>query len=552
MLSRGPVARRLDAFSIDGAFERLYRRFGARYVDVCKCSVWVLVCAFVTPGYLALLTAPWHPTTDEYLRCLVAFELALGLIAGPGTFLIARRVAPATFRWVAGNHDPDDAPAAWASTVTGLPRWMGITSAWWGLLCVPPAIYTAVTLHFAWYGYPIFLVALLAMVGVVGMFGYLMLEQALRPVVREIAAALPRDRAAPSSVMTLGAKALVLIPAINFFSAVIVGLLVVKDLGPELYLGHIVLLAVLMSLTLSFALTLMFRNSLVRRVEDLRAAMHRVDAGDLDVSVPPLAGDELDDMGGSFNEMVAGLRERETLREHNADLIADLQRHARQLQDSRARIVAASDDARRNVERDLHDGAQQRLVLLGLKLAIASAQAQEDPAAVTAGLDELREDLDAAVAELRDLARGIYPTILASDGLGGALREAARRAGIPTRIECDGTGRYRTDHETAVYFCCLEAMQNAAKHGGAGARVCVRLSQDNGVLAFEVADTGRGFEPEHVAASSGLQNMADRIGALGGAMRIDSAPGAGTTITGTLPAPPLGQAEPTVTARADT
>jgi signal transduction histidine kinase len=495
---------------IDRLFDGLYRRFGPRYIHVCKTIVWAAICVIVAPGYVALLSAPWHPTTAEYLRCLLAYELVLGLIAGPGTFVIARRAAPATFRWVGGDHTPSDARAAWASTVVGLPRWMVVTSLWWGSWCIPPSLYTAATLHLTPTGYPIFVVSVLAMVCVVGVFGYLLLEQALRPVAREIAAHLPDGWDPPRSRMTLGAKALVLIPAINFFSAVVVGLSVHRDLAPELYLGHIVLLAVVMSLTLSLGLTLMFRNSLLRRVEDLRAAMRRVDDGDLVTRLPPLAGDEFDDMGASFNEMVAGLRE------------------------SRARIVAASDSARRRVERDLHDGAQQRLVLLGLKLALASAQAERDPAAVAADLAALREDLDCALSELRDLAHGIYPAVLEHDGLPAALREAARRAGIPTEIATDGAGRYSTDLETAVYFCCLEALQNAAKHAGDGARARIDLADHDGELTFEISDDGLGFDVPPARQSAGLQNMADRVGALGGTLRVDSAPGAGTRVIGAV------------------
>jgi signal transduction histidine kinase len=409
------VAARLRTRSIDRVFERLYRRFGARYLDLSKMFFWASICLFVVPGYALLLLAPWHPSLGEYARCVLAYELVLGLIAGPGTFVIARRAAPATFRWVAGNHAAADAPGAWASTVAGLPRWVGITALWWGAWCVPPSLYTATTLHFAWYGYPIYLLSLAALNGVVGVFFYLFFEQALRPVVREIAARLPADSDRPRSVMTLGVKALVLLPAINFFSAVVVGLLATNGpgpQGPELYLGEIVLLALVVSLTLSLVLTLMFRNSILRRIADLRDAMRNVDHGDLATHVTPLAGDELDDMGTSFNEMVAGLRDRASLRDDNAKLVVDLQHQADQLQDSRARLVATSDAARRRVERDLHDGAQQRLVLLKLKLGMARAQVEGDPLAAAATIDELRDDLNCALSELRDLAHGIYPTIL--------------------------------------------------------------------------------------------------------------------------------------------
>jgi signal transduction histidine kinase len=530
------ASARPPARSIDGAFEHLYRRFGPRYVDVFKLFVWAGICLFVVPADVALLTAPWDPSLGEFVRCVLAYELVLGLIAGPGTFVIARWAAPATFSWIGGRKAPGDAPAAWKSTASGLARWVGITTLWWGAWCVPPSLYTAATLHFEWYGYAIYLLGLTSLNSVVSMFFYLLFEQALRPVVREIAAQLPKGYE-PRSVMTLSVKALVLIPAINFFSAVVVGLTVKDQLAPELYLGHVVLLALVVSLTLSLVLTLMFRNSVLRRIEDLRDAMCRVDRGDLDTHVVRLAGDELDDMGTSFNEMVAGLRDREALRDHNAQLVVDLQRQARELQSSRARIVAASDAARRQVERDLHDGAQQGLLLLRLKLEMAALENGGVSPAAAATFAALRSELDRALADLRDLAHGIYPTILEIDGVSAALREAARRARVPTRVDCAAAGaeRYPTELEAAVYFCCVEALQNTAKHAGEDARAQITLAERDNVLHLEVSDDGRGFAACAASPTAGLQNMTDRIGALGGILTIQSTPGSGTTIVATVP-----------------
>jgi signal transduction histidine kinase len=527
----GPPAR-----SIDGVFERLYRRAGARYVDLFKVFLWAAICLFVIPADVALLTAPWAPDLGEFVRCVLAYELVLGLIAGPGTFVIARWAAPATFSWIGGRKSPADAPEAWRSTVSGLPRWVAITSLWWAAWCVPPSLYTAATLHFEWYGYGIYLLGLAGLNAVVSLFFYLLFEQLLRPVVREIAARLP-DGYEPRSVMTLSVKALVLIPAINFFSAFVVGLTITDHVAPELYLGQVVLLAVVVSLTLSLVLTLMFRNSVLRRIEDLRDAMRRVDRGDLDTHVARLAGDELDDMGTSFNEMVGGLRDREALRDHNAQLVVDLQRQARELQSSRARIVAASDAARRQVERDLHDGAQQGLLLLRLKLEMAALEDGGISPATAATFDALRSELDGALADLRDLAHGIYPTILEIDGVPAALREAARRAPIPTRLDCAaaGAGRYPTELEAAVYFCCVEALQNTAKHAGEDARAQITLAERDNVVHFEVSDDGCGFASCAASPTAGLQNMTDRIGALGGMLTITSTPGRGTKIVATIP-----------------
>jgi signal transduction histidine kinase len=143
-----------------------------------------------------------------------------------------------------------------------------------------------------------------------------------------------------------------------------------------------------------------------------------------------------------------------------------------------------------------------------------------------------------ALAELRDLAHGIYPAVLESDGLPAALRDAAQRSSLPVSVLAEGISRHGRELEAAVYFCCLEALQNAAKHAGDGARVSVRLSQVDGHVQLEVSDDGRGYDAAAMGPGAGLQNMSDRIGALGGELRIESTPGVGTTVRGSVPAQP--------------
>ena len=200
----------------------------------------------------------------------------------------------------------------------------------------------------------------------------------------------------------------------------------------------------------------------------------------------------------------------------------------------RARIVAASDESRRRVERDLHDGAQQNLVLLNLKLGQIERAAAGNPE-LKPLIAESRAELERALGELRDLAHGIYPQVLTSDGLAAALSEASANSAIRVTIESNGAGRYPVEIEAAAFFCCLEALQNASKHAGEGASVTVSLSETDGELRFEVADDGIGFDPASVNGSAGLQNMADRIGALGGELAVDSAPGSGTRVSGSVP-----------------
>jgi signal transduction histidine kinase len=215
-----------------------------------------------------------------------------------------------------------------------------------------------------------------------------------------------------------------------------------------------------------------------------------------------------------------------------------LRRQAEDLRASRARVVSAADAERRRIERDLHDGAQQHLVALAVKARTVERLADRDPAHARTVSAELAEDVEKAIDELRDLAHGIYPTLLASSGLNAALAEAGRCGGIPVRMEVDGVGRAPAEIETAVYFCCVEALQNAAKHAGPGAVAGVRLWEETGALNFEVADDGLGFVPEEASGGAGLANMSDRLGAVGGAVYVVSEPGRGTCVGGTVPLPP--------------
>jgi signal transduction histidine kinase len=212
----------------------------------------------------------------------------------------------------------------------------------------------------------------------------------------------------------------------------------------------------------------------------------------------------------------------------------ELRRKAEELQASRARIVAAADAERRRIERNLHDGAQQRLVALAVKLGLARRLAGADPEQTRTMLDELREELKDAVDELRSLAHGIYPPLLMDQGLAAALGSAAQRATIPTRVEAAALGRYPSDVEAAAYFCCLEALQNAMKHAGPAATVVVRVWEEAGALRFSVTDDGAGFDPA-AASGGGFVNMRDRLGAIGGWLRVESSVGAGTSVLGVLP-----------------
>jgi signal transduction histidine kinase len=218
----------------------------------------------------------------------------------------------------------------------------------------------------------------------------------------------------------------------------------------------------------------------------------------------------------------------------NVGLTADLQARLVDLRASRQRLVAAQDDERRRLERNLHDGAQQHLVALKVKLGLAEMLATRDPERARATVAELKHDADEALETLRDLARGIYPPLLADRGLPTALQAQARKATLPVTIEADGIGRYSQDTEAALYFCILEALQNIQKYAQAS-RAVVRLREDGDKLSVEVLDDGRGFDVASTSRGNGLTNMEDRLDALGGTLYIVSSPGSGTTLRVILP-----------------
>jgi signal transduction histidine kinase len=217
----------------------------------------------------------------------------------------------------------------------------------------------------------------------------------------------------------------------------------------------------------------------------------------------------------------------------NVRLTAELQARIDDLRASRRRLVRAQDEERHRIERNLHDGAQQQLVALNVQLTLLE-DAADDAGEVREITGELRAGLRAALDDLRALARGIYPPLLADQGLSAALHAQAGKAPLPVEIEADGIGRYPREAEAAVYFCILEALQNVAKYARA-CRATVALSCPDGQLGFTVTDDGDGFDPIKATHGTGLQGMADRLAAVGGALRVDSAPGSGTTVSGTLP-----------------
>jgi signal transduction histidine kinase len=200
-----------------------------------------------------------------------------------------------------------------------------------------------------------------------------------------------------------------------------------------------------------------------------------------------------------------------------------------------ARVSAARDAERRRIEQNLHDGAQQRLTAVRLGLGMLAELFDGAPDAALRKLEQVRRELDEALDELRELAHGLYPRLLASDGLPVALAAAARRSPLPVSLRTRGLQGVPQPIETAAYFCCLEALQNVAKHAGEEATAAVEVTTDGSFLEFHVVDDGIGFEQDSTVDGYGLSSMRDRVLAFGGHLEIKSSLGYGTAVSGWIP-----------------
>jgi signal transduction histidine kinase len=494
---------------IDRYLNRAYERLGARYLRRLWRVTWVAFLLGAAAGTSAL--APYlHPSVGQFLGLLGLAELgviAMMLIAGR-VWLSRERVFSS---WWKAGRPVDGASRVWKVVV-------GLRVAWlfgWPLglstLGIPTTIYSLTVLGRSVGEGGIVFATWVGGGAYAALLGFFTVDVWVRPILHDAAARMPASVSGKRARVPIGrrlfAALLMISGSTGFFLSF--GLSIGAGSFNRLVIGFA--LTAGFTLTTALLCTVMITGSTAGPVDELLAVMGEVRAGRLDVRVPVSSPDELGLLTASFNEMTV------------------------ELQRSQARIVASADAERRRVERDLHDGAQQHLVLLKLKVSQLVRSLEHGPDAARLQADELGADLDRALAELRDLARGIYPPLLESDGLPAALTEAAQRAAIPTTVDCEDGRRYPRDLEAAVYFCCMEALQNAAKHAGEGARARVRLVGDAGVMSFEVVDDGCGFDPQTINGAAGLGNMKDRIGALGGSLQVDSTPGQGTTVAGRVP-----------------
>jgi signal transduction histidine kinase len=499
---------------VERRFDALYERAKPRYLHVVLIGVCVLACGVAVPLWAAIDARP--PTRRIADPWMIGTETGLGVVVGiPVIWLVFLTRHRALVRWLAGRPEAA-ALAAWRSAVR-MPGTLTIVLVlFWLCISLPVHIVAANRSGLHPMGLAVSAGSSAFVLLGVGVFFVMALEMAMAPAIRDIALHAPARQEVPRAWLDLRRRLIVVTGAIAIFTGASVGSLTVGEgHHREGELMHMFVATCVAGVTITAALTLMLRRSLLHRLDELRAALGAVRAGRLDRRVIPSNGDELDEVGAAFNDMVSRLAAYE----------ADMQ-------SARVRLVSAASDERRRIERDLHDGVQQYLALMQLQLT--NIQRESDPARAVAMAEEARTTLTEASRELRSLAHGIYPVVLERSGLEQALTMAAGRSTIPADVTAAGIGRLDRDRENAVYYCCLEALQNANKYAGSLARATIALALDDSYLEFSVTDDGVGFELE-ASDGHGLTNMRDRIGAFGGEIAVSSAPGAGTRVHGRIP-----------------
>jgi signal transduction histidine kinase len=276
-------------------------------------------------------------------------------------------------------------------------------------------------------------------------------------------------------------------------------------------------------------------NGSMPQIEGMDRVYPVVQAGEL-LGALAVRKPSSDPVSPSDEKLIADLASQAGLVLSNVRLTEALKARLDELKAAQKRLVSAQDAERRRLERNIHDGAQQQLVALAVKLKLADGLIERDAQKARELVGQLQGETHAALEDLRDLARGIYPPLLADKGLVSALEAQARKSGLPVEVRADAIARYPQDVEAAVYFSCLEAMQNIAKYASASS-ASVTIAERDHSLCFIVSDDGRGFDPNATTGGTGLQGIADRVGALDGQVTVTSSPGSGTTIEGRLPVP---------------
>lgn len=511
------IADRLESF-----LERLYRSLGARHLAAARWAA--LGFLMVAVGGLVPFYMPYIPESDGmWLRPLLVFEVMIVVVGGLGAAPSWKRAAAPVEAWLEGDRSPEQSRAAWECVRT-LPSILVQRALFWGVagMLVPGLIYAAFEFDATPFRLVLATIAGLAggmWVAAVFVPAY---ELYLRPLRLDIARHVQDPGAGSLEVRTsIGLKLLLAVPLISLLTGLAVA--IAATLGSREWqdLAVLAFATIVVTFVISGGMILLLTRALEAPIGDLVDATTRVLAGDLSARAEVTSDDEIGDIGLSFNSML----------DHIADYTRQNEQLLHEVRQSRARIIAASDAERIRVERKIHDGTQQRLVTLALKLRML----QESPSLderLRPRVDACARELDGALDDLRELARGLHPSVLSTDGLRPALQHLASRSSLPVTIDVPGD-RWSIPVESTAYFVASEALANVVKYANASAAT-VSLTEEGDHLVLVISDDGVGGAT--LGTGTGLAGLADRLEAVGGVLTIDSPNGAGTVVRAVLPA----------------
>ncbi len=514
-----------------GVLARAYRRSTLGYVALFV-GVLVTVIVGYTGASVWIFARYFGLSTDEFRLFLLCGESGpvVGLMVSAA---VSSRKEPGIIDWLGGGGTGDQAIEAW-NGLAGLPARLVLRS-----MLIIGAI-TAPLLTFAIASAELDLVVLgMLLAGMVilnlgcASFALVLLDIFLRPIRTEIDQALPRDFQPSHLGVDMDRRITGELFLLIFPPAILTAGLLAPEGGGADAFAKSFLVGGLVTGVFAALIGQVIVERMSGPVRDLLRGTRAVTAGDLTVRVPLASTDEHLVLADSFNRMVTGLGERQAFADLNEQLQAEVHRQLEEVRESRARIVTAADEARQKVERDLHDGAQQRLISLALGLRLAEARLGDtvDPV-LRETLSNMADDVGSAIEELRELARGLHPRLLEDEGLAAALESLALRSAVPVTLVQVPEGRLPAAVEAAAYFLVAEALSNVAKHAQAS-HVRVRAAHTDGELFVEVADDGVGGARAH--SGSGLRGLQDRVEAFAGTFGVDSSPGSGTTLRARIP-----------------
>lgn len=500
---------------LDRLYERSYRRLGKRYVEA-----WLLLSAsgillLAWPTQFWTLHPLWGPGGDAVRPFLVT--MACGLLI---TLVLMPWIALGPFRPIVRflRGEEVDPREVWHAAVRRVPRVSATcTAAYCFAGNIPCLIEVGRSRDFTLGDYVSGWLVASIITSAAGFFFVLIWEVAFRPVLRELQPLLPPEFAPGRSWLTLSRRSALASASAMAYTGAAVSSLVSATADREVALGIAVLATIGSAVSFGGIITGLVSHSIFMRVSELTLALDRIGRREHSIRVAVRAGDELDEAAMSLNRMAERI-------EADEDAVRA----------SRARLASIADGERQRMERDL-----RRRVMVRLQRVADEVGQVEEQLAQRSELHRLcgtvRATVAAAEEEIQRLSAGVYPAELTASGLEAALAATAARTAIPTELRAAGVGRFDHTRESSVYFCCNEALQNAAKHAGAGATAEVRLSRDDARIYFEVADDGHGFDLG--GRGRGLENMRDRIRAVGGDVTIVSAAdGHGTSVSGWVPA----------------